>query len=231
MCAHYGLDQGILPFLELLGFDPLTAAAPPSGVAGGRPTDPAAVVLRNPKGKELELRYPRWGLVPNWSKGPLDRDGRPLINARAETIAELASFREPFRRRRCIMPMVGFHESSKAERTKHFFTMTDGSCMGVAAVWDYRRMEDDSNLVSCAFATVAANELVAKVHHRMPAILRPEDYLKWLDLDLQDPGEVSSMLAPMDAGLMEMAYVGEMATATRRTTKAPAPDEQEPLFA
>ena len=220
MCARFGLEQGILPFLELLGIDPEKAATPPPNIMSGRPTDPVAVVLRNPKSREMELRYPRWGLVPHGSKGPLDRDGKPMINARAETIADLKSFATPFRRRRCIMPMVGFHESSKAERSKHFFTMRDGSPMGVAAIWDYRVLEDGKSLVSCAMITCGPNELVAKVHHRMPAVLRPEDYLRWLDLDLQNPDELSSMLGPMDSGLMDSEFVGMLASAKRAERRA-----------
>ena len=229
MCARFGLEQGILPFLELLGIVPEDAATPPPNIASGRPTDPVAVVLRNPRSRQIELRYPRWGLVSHKSTGPLDRDGKPLINASAEGIADKWSFDVPFRRRRCIMPMMGFHESSKIEKSKHLFSMADGSCMGVAALWDYRKLDDGKSLVSCTMITTAANDLVAKVHHRMPAILRPEDYLRWLDLDLQDEDELNAMLEPFDPNLMRGEFVGMLASA-KKAEKVQAAEEQEPLF-
>lgn len=97
------------------------------------------------------------------------------------------------------MPMVAFQESSKEERRKYRISMADGSVMRVVAVWDYRRMDDGSNLVSCAMVTC-------------------------------EPNELASILEPMDARLMTMECVGELASA-RKAKRRSATEEQETLFA
>jgi putative SOS response-associated peptidase YedK len=226
MCARFGLEQGILPFLEFLGIAPEDVPPPPPNIASGRPTDPMAVVLRNPKTQRIELRYPRWGLVPHWSKGPIQ--GQPLLNARIETLEEKPAFSKILRLRRCVIPLLNFQESSKSEGKVYRYSMKDGSHFGAAGLWDYRRMDDGSTLVSCAMITCEANELVGRRHHRMPWMLSPEDMHRWLDPTLDDP---VSLFQPMDPSLMLEQFERDLKSVSKRPDLSREVEEQEPLFA
>ena len=131
-------------------------------------------------GGARQLGAMRWGLLPKWYKTPTD--GPLLINARAETIAEKPAFREAARARRCLIPADGFYEWSKDEennRLPWYFTRADGAPLALAGVWqDWER--DGQALRTCAIVTCGANAATGAVHHRMPVILEPENWAKWL---------------------------------------------------
>ena len=133
---------------------------------------------------------PRWGLVPSWSKD--DKGAARLINARAETIAEKPSFRSAFRKRRCLVPADGFYEW-KAEpggKQPFHFRRRDRLPFAFAGLWEKGPAGDGA-----AILTTAANELLAPVHDRMPVILSPDDYVRWLDPSAE-VGELQALMRP-----------------------------------
>ena len=144
-----------------------------------------------------EATYFRWGLVPSWAKDPTI--GNKLINARAETVAEKPSFREPFARRRCLVPVDGFYEwSRRGERKQPFyFHMKDGEPFAIAGLWE-RWEGGDAPLVTCTLLTTGANELLAPHHDRMPVIVRPEDYELWLDAEVRRADLLTPLLRPYE---------------------------------
>lgn len=147
------------------------------------PSQPVAVVAND--GKQT-LDYFAWGLVPSWAKDP--SIGSRMINARAETLVEKPSYRNAFRRRRCLIPADGFYEwmqqpGSKA-KTPMLIRMQSGKPFAFGGLWELWNSPDGSQILSCAIITTAPNPLMAAIHNRMPLILPETAYDAWLD-----PGE------------------------------------------
>ncbi|UWQ26178.1 SOS response-associated peptidase [Leisingera aquaemixtae] len=141
------------------------------------PTNPVHAVQAVEGGRQLVAM--RWGFLPHWYKtqtaGPL------LINARAETIAQKPAFAAAARERRCLIPASGFYEWTKAEdgaRLPWYIYRSDGAPIAFAAVWQSWGADDP--VKTCAIVTTAANQGLSAIHHRMPLILEPEDWGKWL---------------------------------------------------
>lgn len=159
-------------------------------------------------------RLLRWGLVPAWARDPAV--GAKLFNARAETAADKPSFREAFLRRRCLVPADGFYEWRREGRAKqpYFFHMRDGRPFGLAGIWERWRGAGGELVESCAILTTEANELVGRVHDRMPVIVRPEDYELWLAGGgaADSRGEV---LRPFEASEMACRPVSSLVNSTR----------------
>jgi putative SOS response-associated peptidase YedK len=136
------------------------------------PTQDAAVLRLDGAGAR-DIALLRWGLVPNWAR---EISGAPLINARAETLGEKASFKQAFERRRCLVLADGFYEWQKVGPAPHKeklawrFLRQDGEAFAMAGLWDVWQAPDGTRIESFAIVTTAANELVAPVHDRMPVI-------------------------------------------------------------
>jgi putative SOS response-associated peptidase YedK len=143
------------------------------------------------------------GLIPYWCKDPAG--GRKPINAKCETVRTLPTFRDAYRLRRCILPVDGFYEwkAIKGQRAKqpYAIAMKDGSPFGIAALWEnWKDPASGEWIRTFAVITTDANELVADIHDRMPAILPPEGYTRWLS-DEPDPRD---LMRPFSTGLMRM---------------------------
>ena len=155
----------------------------PVGVA---PTREMQVIVKRDGFNWLDRFH--WGLVPSWAKST--RVGNRLINARAETVAEKPSFREAFRRRRCLIPAEGFYEwlQQKNSRIAVYFELPNGNPFAFAGLWDVwqRRNKAPTEYRSCTIITIRARGSVREIHHRMPAVLKPEVYDTWLDPQNQD---------------------------------------------
>ena len=126
------------------------------------------------------LRPMRWGFLPHWYKTPTD--GPLLINARSETIAEKPAFRSAARERRCLIPATGFYEWTKdadGKRLPWYIHPTAGDLLAFAGVWQVWTKGDEP-IVTCAVVTTSANQSMSKIHHRMPVILKSEDWSLWL---------------------------------------------------
>ena len=123
-----------------------------------------------------ELSLMSWGLIPHWSK-----DGHRFINARAETLIEKPSFRESFKKRRCLIPATGFYEWSEQGRTKrpYYFHLKNKDLFAFAGIWDEWKT-GTGTVRTCAIITTSPNELLEQVHDRMPVILHPSSYEDWL---------------------------------------------------
>jgi putative SOS response-associated peptidase YedK len=135
--------------------------------------------------------YLEWGLIPSWSK-----EGNGIINARSETLAEKPSFRDSFKRRRCLIPADGFFEWKKTGKTKqpYYFQMKDESVFSFAGIWDTWKT-DGKEIISCAIITTKPNELLSQVHNRMPVILHPGDFDTWLGSEIETD-DLSDLLKP-----------------------------------
>lgn len=161
------------------------------------PTQEVPVVIEN--GVNRELLMFRWGLIPSWAKDPAI--GNRLFNARAETLAEKASFREGAALRRCLIPADGFYEWKRESNEKHpmLIQRKDGELFAFAGIWEEWKAQDGSPVRSCTIITTQPNDLVVEIHNRMPAILKPEDESNWLDRKTTDFQDLQSLLRPYPA--------------------------------
>ena len=167
------------------------------------------VVRNSRENAAREIVLMRWGLVPFWAKD--QKVGYSTINAKAETIATAAAFREALKRRRCIVPADAFYEWQKLD-AKHkqpfAIALKSGEPYGFAGLWDRWKAEDGQPLETFTVITTDANELVAPLHDRMPVILEPKDYDRWLDVSDKDARPPVDLLRPFPAEKMTAWPVG-----------------------
>jgi putative SOS response-associated peptidase YedK len=167
----------------------------------GAPSQEFLVIRENHKTGERSLDLLRWGLVPNWCSDP--KGGRKPINAKSETVARLPAFRDAYRSRRCILPVDGFYEwlAAKHGKQPYAIAMKDRSPFGIAALWENWKDPATAEWVrTFVVLTAPANDLVARIHDGMPAILKPADYVRWLSPE-PDPHD---LLVPFPSEPMTM---------------------------
>lgn len=172
------------------------------------PSQPVASVLND---GSLRVVLAQWGLIPSWARDP--RMGQRLINARAETLTEKPAFKEPFRQRRCLILADGFFEWQKLPGTKtkrpFYFRLKSGRPFAFAGLWDQWSDRASGLVTTCAIITTEANALVRRVHDRMPVILPPPAYERWLRPGEVDPAELRGFLAPFPGEEMESYTVSQ----------------------
>ena len=176
MCGRYALNHrpaDLIRIFELIG---CADFGPRYNIA---PTAEIPVVRLAPEGGRV-AHLLRWGLVPHWAKDPAI--GAKLNNARGETVAEKPSFRDAFRRRRCIVPATGFYEWKAEGRVKlpHYISAPDGEPLALGGLWESWRAPDGNILRTCCIVITGPNAVMAPIHDRMPVILSREDWQTWL---------------------------------------------------
>jgi putative SOS response-associated peptidase YedK len=145
------------------------------------PTDPVDVVVEQDGQRQLEVM--RWGLIPFWWSKPLKELRLATFNARIETVTTKPFFREPFKSRRCLMPVSGYYEWQDTPGGKQpwYFTARNESVLTMAGLWDqWKNKETGERIKSCTMIITEPNDFVAEVHDRMPVILMPEQFEHWL---------------------------------------------------
>ncbi|MGE7601513.1 SOS response-associated peptidase [Peribacillus sp. NPDC097675] len=164
------------------------------------PTHPVLSVIND--GTKNRLGYLRWGLIPSWAKD--EKVGYKMINARAETIAEKVSFKNAFKKRRCLIVADSFYEWKKTPNRKipMRIKLKNNAPFGMAGLWESWK-SPKGMIYSCSVITTTPNELMTSIHERMPVILRPEDEKIWLDASIHDTEYLKQFLKPIDTQLME----------------------------
>ena len=161
------------------------------------------------------MRMLRWGLVPAWAKE--EKIGYSMINAKAETVAAKPSYRNAFKKRRCLVVADGFYEWKRAGTVKlpHWFTLRDGEPFAFAGLWETWTRPDQSELQTFTIITTEPNELVNPCHNRMPVILPPESFEQWLDPEFQDAERLLGLLRPYAAAEMTATEVSTWVNSPR----------------
>jgi putative SOS response-associated peptidase YedK len=159
----------------------------------GAPGQEHWVIRQNPKTGERTLDRLWWGLIPYWNKD--EKGGRKPINAKGETVATLPTFRDAYAKRRCILPIDNFFEwkAIKGEKVKqpYAIAMKSGEPFGLAAIWEnWQRPGTDEWVRTFAVITCPANELMSEIHDRMPVIVPPASYDRWLSSVEPDPRDL-----------------------------------------
>ena len=196
MCGRFTLFEADKILSREFGVSGIPPLSPRYNIA---PSQAVAAVRTASAGTGRELALLRWGLIPSWSKDPAI--GNRLINARAETVREKPSFRNAFRRHRCLIPANGFYEWQRLERGKqpYFVRMRDERLFAFAGLWDRWESPDKGVIESCTILTTVANAVLSTIHDRMPVILPRAEYARWLDPALQNTDSLAPLLAPFPA--------------------------------
>lgn len=176
------------------------------------PSQSVAAIVQLPDTSKPQLQMLRWGLIPAWAKDP--KIGYKLINARAETVAEKPSFRAAFRQRRCLIPADGFYEWQQVEGSRqkqpYFISLQDERPLAFAGLYERWESPDGDTIDSCTILTTAANEAIAPIHERMPVILAPQEYSRWLDPGCGEIDSLQAMLDPYPAAQMKIYPVSSL---------------------
>ena len=174
------------------------------------PTQPILTVIAGPPrepGSNLPDRRPllvRWGLIPSWAKDP--KSLPLLINARSETAVEKATFRAAMRHRRVLIPASGFYEwKREAKKTgqAYYIRPRDGGMVAFGGLMETFSEPGGSEIDTGAILTTEANAQIAAIHDRMPVVIRPQDFARWLDCRTSEPRDVADLLAPVEPGFFE----------------------------
>lgn len=184
------------------------------------PTQPVAAVISH--AGQRRIGPMRWGFLPTWYKTPAG--GPLLINARAETLADKPAFREASRQRRCLVPASGFYEwtvDSEGRRLPWFIRPRKPGIIVMAGVWQ-TWAQGDARAVTCAIVTCPANRTLAKLHHRMPVIVAPEDWALWL-------GEAGHGAARLMRQAPDTLLLAHRVDSRVNANSAQGPDLIEPL--
>lgn len=211
MCGRFSITGDLDFYAEYFGVEGVTGdpLEPSWNVA---PTDTIYVVAEHNEVRRLGTM--KWGLVPHWAK-----DSKSIhINARVETVATNAAFRDSFARKRCLIPSDGFYEweSPDQGRTPHWIFRADGHPLVFAGIWASRRDDVSGEWArTCSIITTEATGVVAPLHDRMPLTLVPDVWDAWLDREITDPEEARALLQPIDTGLLMEYPVSKQVNSVR----------------
>jgi putative SOS response-associated peptidase YedK len=193
MCGRYSITTPPEALRRLFQFANVPNLAPRWNVA---PTQQAPVVRATPAGRALHLL--RWGLIPAWAKDA--SIGARCINARGDSVAEKPAFRSAFRGRRCLVPADGFFEwrAENGAKQPYRIVLETGEPFAFAGLWEQWKGPAET-IESFTIITTEANDALRPLHERMPVILAPEHYDRWL---AGAPAEAQALLRPFPSGLI-----------------------------
>jgi len=207
MCGRFSLTSNEA---ELnLRFELEGGTAPYVPRYNGAPTQMLAVITsENPH----KLSYLRWGLIPPWAKDI--SIGNKMINARAETITEKASFRTTLFSKRCLVPADGFYEWQQNEGKQPFrIFVKNNPIFSMAGLWERWKSPEGQTIESFNIITTEANSFMKPIHNRMPVILKEEDEKTWLGS--MDSTEILSLLKPYSSEEMDAYPVSKLVNSPR----------------
>lgn len=162
-------------------------------------------------GRVNRLGFLKWGLIPPWAKD--EKSGYKLINARAETLMVKPSFREAYKKRRCLVIADSYYEWKRQDdnsKTPMRIKLKTNELFGMAGLWERWQTLNGNTIYSCSIITTQANELTKNIHERMPAILKPEDEKVWLDPAITETNQLNGLLKPLSDSLMEVYEVSNL---------------------
>jgi putative SOS response-associated peptidase YedK len=199
MCGRFVLFNVKETLIEKFRIDEIESdPAPNYNIA---PSQVISAVIRD--GNKNKMVKFHWGLVPFWAK---DKSiGSKMINGRIETVAEKPAFRSAFKKRRCLIPANGFYEwkGKEGQKQPYYITIPSDEPFAFAGIWETWDKEEPV-YQSCAIITVESSISIQEIHHRMPVILQPEYYDKWLDPKIQAPKELIAIL--QEGMIRDMKY-------------------------
>jgi putative SOS response-associated peptidase YedK len=222
MCGRFALVQSPQDLEGIFAVAGIGAFPPRYNIA---PTQPVLVVVAAPPralGSNLPVRQAllaRWGLIPGWAKNPNDLP--LLINARSETAAEKPAFRAAMRHRRALIPASGFYEWRREKgRTGQAYWVRPraGGVVAFAGLLETLLEPGGAEIDTAAILTTPANPDLAGIHDRMPVVIQPQDFSRWLDCVRNEPRDVADLTAPVEPGFFEAVPVSSAVNKVANTS-------------
>jgi putative SOS response-associated peptidase YedK len=203
MCGRYLLTASPEEVAALFGYLDGEWFPPRYNIA---PTQPMAIVRLIHGARRFALV--RWGLVPAWVEDP--KQFSLLINARSESAADKPAFRAAMQYRRCLVPASGFYEwrrGSRGRKEPFWLRPRGGGVIAFAGLWETWNDRDGGEIDSGCILTSPANSEVAEIHDRMPVVIAPADFDRWLRA--ASAVDVLDLLRPAPDGLFEAVAIGD----------------------
>ncbi|MCQ6280400.1 SOS response-associated peptidase [Bacillus sp. EB600] len=170
-------------------------------------------------GTKNRLGFLRWGLIPPWAKD--EKIGYKLINARAETLIVKPSFRDAYKKRRCIVIADSFYEWKRNQnktKTPMRIKLKSNKLFAMAGLWERWKSPEGNTIYSCTVITTAPNELMKDIHDRMPVILRPENEKVWLNPVINELNSLNHLLEPLPEEMMEAYEVSSLVNSPKNNS-------------
>ncbi|THF52474.1 SOS response-associated peptidase [Allorhizobium terrae] len=217
MCGRFALTTTPEDVMDAFGLHELEAFPQRFNIA---PTQPILIVGEGDvpdKGSNLPSRRAflvRWGFVPSWVKDPCDFP--LLINARSETAIDKASFRSAMRHRRILIPATGFYEWYRPSKDSgetsqaYWIKPRHGGIVAFGGLVETWASADGSEMDTGAILTTAANGAIRPIHDRMPVVIDPQDFSRWLDCKTQEPRKVADLMRPVQDDFFEAVPVSNL---------------------
>ncbi|MBV9377307.1 MAG: SOS response-associated peptidase [Alphaproteobacteria bacterium] len=200
MTGRFYLTAAPAELKKKFGLDQAIELVPRYNIA---PTQSAPIIRGEAKNRSVHVA--RWGLVPSWS-----RDlslGARMFNAPAEEIDDKPVFRSAFSAQRCLVPANGFYEwrSRGTRKQPYKIGLRNSALCAFAGLWERWTPETGEPVETFTIITTRANKLVSEVHDRMPVIIAPADYQRWLTA----PDATAKRLLVPYTGAMTITPVGD----------------------
>ena len=212
MCGRYAFFSPAEAVKRTFALDLLPELKPRYNIA---PTQSVAALRVAEEGRRTLVML-HWGLVPHWAKERAI--GNRMINVRSETLAEKPSYREAFRRRRCLVLADGWYEWQPAPGGKQpwFVRLRDPRPIAFAGLWEkWKDPAGGELLESCTIVTCDASESIRRIHDRMPVVLPEQSWDRWMDPACSDTEALSKILGPYDAKALRAWQVSRLVNATK----------------
>jgi len=210
MCGRIGLDvpwEELFNYFNLIKPVAMVPEMPPRfNIA---PTQPLLMI--NSINNQYEATLVRWGLVPSWVKDP--KEFTLLINARAETVLEKPSFKTAVRHRRTLVPASGFYEwqrFGKGQKSQPYWVRPkNGGIVAFGGLMETYADPNGSEIDTGCVISTDANASFSKIHHRLPLVIKPDDFERWLDCRTQEPRDVTDLMTPVDDDYFEYIPISD----------------------
>ncbi len=165
--------------------------------------------------EDRKLLPARWGLVRSGSKD--GKNAAPMINTRVESVATLPLYQEAFRNRRCIVPADGYYEwtGTKDRRQPFWFHRPNKELMAFAGLYEWWRPTPETEEATFTILTCPPNDLVGRIHNRMPVILPENRIDEWLFGDAREPADLTSLLEPVPQNYLVVRPVTQQVNSSR----------------
>jgi putative SOS response-associated peptidase YedK len=170
-------------------------------------------------GARNKMGFLRWGLIPPWAKDM--SIGYKMINARAETLIDKPSFRNAYKKKRCLIVADSFYEWKRLDSKTKIpmrIKLKSNELFSMAGLWENWKSPEGKSIYSCSVITTSPNELVQDIHDRMPVILNPEYEKYWLDPSITDTTKLNPLLKPLDHTLMEAYEVSPLVNSPKNNS-------------
>lgn len=208
MCGRFSLTAEPDELEKLFDLTELGAFPPRYNIA---PTQPILTVTINEAGSRGAL-LARWGLIPHWVKDPANFT--LLINARSETASTKASFRTAMRHRRILIPASGFYEwhrpaDKKLPKQAYWITPSKPGPIAFGGLLETWMGQDGTEIDTACILTTQSNAQIGNIHHRMPVVIKPDDFDRWLDCKTNEPRDVADLMYPVEDGFFKAVAVSD----------------------